>query len=170
MPSSINSFLPEGVPSSSIVMEPRRSGIVPSSKTVTPLDATRSPIRPENALEPLRLKSPSSPCPTASCSKMPGQPGPSTTSMTPAGAGTASRLTKAILNASRALGCQSCGAINPSSGMRPPPPAEPLSRRPLCSTMTDTFTRVMGRTSLTSLPSGRRIVTSCKDAAIEALT
>src|SRR5256885_9742262 len=34
-----------------------------------PISATRSPIRPENAEEPLRLKSPSSPWPTASCSR-----------------------------------------------------------------------------------------------------
>ena len=35
--------------------------LVPSSRTVTPLAATRLPIIPLNALEPLRLKSPSSP-------------------------------------------------------------------------------------------------------------
>ena len=34
---------------------------------------------PEKAEVCLRLKSPSSPWPTASCSRMPGQPGPSTT-------------------------------------------------------------------------------------------
>ena len=61
--------------------------MVPSSSTVTPLAATRSPMRPEKALEPLRLKSPSSPWPMASCSRMPGQPGPSTTVISPAGAG-----------------------------------------------------------------------------------
>ena len=33
----------------------------------------------------MRLKSPSSPWPIASCSRMPGQPGPSTTSITPGG-------------------------------------------------------------------------------------
>ena len=33
----------------------------PSSSTVTPLAATRCPMRPLNALEPLRLKSPSKP-------------------------------------------------------------------------------------------------------------
>ena len=37
-------------------------------------------MRPLKALEPLRLKSPSSPWPIASCSSTPGQPGPSTTS------------------------------------------------------------------------------------------
>src|SRR5216683_451274 len=69
-----------------MVKDPRRSGNVPSSTTVTPLDATRSPISPENAEVFLRLKSPSSPCPTASCSMTPGQPEPSTTVIAPAGA------------------------------------------------------------------------------------
>ena len=43
-------------------------------------------MRPANALVFLRLKSPSRPWPIASCSKMPGQPEPSTTSISPAGA------------------------------------------------------------------------------------
>ena len=59
-------------------------------------------IRPENAEVPLRLKSPSSPCPTASCSSTPGHPGPSTTVMLPAGASVASRLTSAWRTASSA--------------------------------------------------------------------
>ena len=37
MPSSISTVRPVGVPSSSIVSEPRRSACVPSSTTVTPL-------------------------------------------------------------------------------------------------------------------------------------
>src|SRR5213596_1547331 len=57
-----------GLPSSSTVSEPRRPGSVPSSITVTPRAATRWPSRPANAELPLRLKSPSSPWPTASCS------------------------------------------------------------------------------------------------------
>jgi TldD protein len=68
------------------VSEPRRPGMVPSSSTVTPLAATRLPISPAKAEVFLRLKSPSSPWPTASCSRMPGQPAPSATSITPAGA------------------------------------------------------------------------------------
>ena len=79
MPSSISTVRWVGVPSSSMVSEPRRSAIAPSSTTVTPGAATRSPIRPEKAEVPLRLKSPSRPWPTASCSSTPGQPGPSTT-------------------------------------------------------------------------------------------
>jgi hypothetical protein len=67
---------PLALPSSSTLSEPRRSAMVPSSSTVTPLAATRWPMRPLKALEPLRLKSPSSPWPMASCNKMPGQPGP----------------------------------------------------------------------------------------------
>ena len=48
---------------------PSAVAVAPSSNTVTPGAATRSPIRPrEGADVPLRLKSPSRPCPTASCS------------------------------------------------------------------------------------------------------
>ena len=72
-------------PSSSTFRLPRRSGMVPSSSTVTPLAATRWPTRPLKVLLPLRLKSPSRPWPTASCSSTPGQPEPSTTAMSPAG-------------------------------------------------------------------------------------
>src|SRR5215469_7936330 len=68
MPSSISTVRPVGVPSSSIESEPRREDIVPSSTTVTPLAATCWPIRPAKADVFLRLKSPSSPWPTASCS------------------------------------------------------------------------------------------------------
>ena len=48
---------------------------------------------------PLRLKSPSSPWPIASCSRTPGQPGPSTTCISPAGAATDSRLVSACASA-----------------------------------------------------------------------
>ena len=54
---------------------------------------------PEKAEVPLRLKSPSSPWPTASCSSTPGQPGPSTTGISPAGAATDSRLVSACASA-----------------------------------------------------------------------
>src|SRR6478609_4273618 len=87
MPSSISTFLCVALPSSSTLSEPRRSGSVPSSSTVTPGAATRWPMRPVNALAPLRLKSPSRPWPIASCSSTPGQPGPSTTLIRPALAG-----------------------------------------------------------------------------------
>src|SRR5512142_1267613 len=54
MPSSISTVRWLALPSSSTLSEPRRSAMVPSSSTVTPLAATRLPMRPENALEPLR--------------------------------------------------------------------------------------------------------------------
>ena len=91
----VSDVRPLGVPSSSTVSEPRRPAIVPSSTTVTPSAATRLPKRPANAEVFLRLKSPSRPWPIASCSKIPGQPGPSTTVISPAGAGIDSRLTSA---------------------------------------------------------------------------
>jgi hypothetical protein len=50
-----------GVPSSSTLSEPRREPSVPSSTTVHSGAATCSPMRPENAEVPLRLKSPSRP-------------------------------------------------------------------------------------------------------------
>src|SRR5579883_3132988 len=86
-----------GVPSSSTLSEPRRPGSVPSSTTVHSSEATRVPRRSVKAETRLRLKSPSRPWPTASCSRMPGQPGPSTTVIVPAGASTASRFTRAAL-------------------------------------------------------------------------
>ena len=49
--------------------------MVPSSTTVTPWAATRWPSRPAKAEVPLRLKSPSSPWPTASCSMHAGPAG-----------------------------------------------------------------------------------------------
>ncbi len=100
MPSSISVVHCVGVPSSSTLSEPRRAASVPSSTIVTPLAATCCPMRPLNAEVPLRLKSPSRPWPTASCSSTPGQPAPSTTVIVPAGAGTASRLTCAVRTAS----------------------------------------------------------------------
>ena len=88
-----------GLPSSSIFRLPRLSGILPWSMTVTPLAATCSPIFPVNTLVCLRLKSPSKPCPTASCNNTPGQPLPNTTGITPAGAGRASKLITACFTA-----------------------------------------------------------------------
>ncbi len=83
----------------------------------------------------------------ASCSRIPGQPAPSATSMTPAGAGTACRLTSAMRRASRAVSCQWSRSISPVSPSRPPPPMPPLSRRPFSSTITETLSRVIGRVS-----------------------
>ena len=99
MPSSISTLRWVGVPSSSIVSCRGGPAIAPSSITVTPGAATRSPMRPENAEVPLRLKSPSSPWPTASWSSTPGQPGPHTTCISPAGAATDSKFTSACASA-----------------------------------------------------------------------
>src|SRR5436305_1998680 len=125
MPSSINTLYAEGVPSSSIVKEPRRSGSVPSSTTVTPFAATCCPIWPEKVEVFLRLKSPSRPWPTASCSMTPGQPGPSTTVISPAGAGTDPRLTSACRNASSTCARQfrSMGIAGRLAGHRAQPEA-----------------------------------------------
>ena len=61
IPSSMSTVREVGVPSSSIVREPRRPAIEPSSTTVTPGAATRWPILPVKTEEPLRWKSPSKP-------------------------------------------------------------------------------------------------------------
>ena len=84
-----------GTPSSSIVNDPRRFSIVPSSTIVHNGEVTCSPILPVKSELSLRLKSPSKPCPTASCNSTPGQPAPNTTGINPAGAATALRFTKA---------------------------------------------------------------------------
>ncbi len=170
MPSSIRMVRLVGVPSSSMVSEPRRPAMWPSSNTVTPGAATRSPMRPEKAEVPLRLKSPSRPWPTASCSSTPFQPGPSTTSISPAGQGTASRLTRAMRRASSTCSCQPCGVIQASKPARPPAPDEPDSRRPSLSTVTCTFSRTSGRTSRSSRPSARTISTIRRSPAREAIT
>ena len=169
MPSSISTLRWLAWPSSSTLSEPRRSAMVPSSSTVTPLAATRWPMRPLKALEPLRLKSPSKPWPTASWNSTPGQPGPSTTVISPAGAGRDSRLTSAALTASSTywLICASSKYARPK---RPPPPAEPTSRRPPCSAITVTDRRTSGRTSAARVPSARATSTTSYSLAMPAMT
>ena len=76
MPFSISTFCCVGMPSSSTLSDPRRLPMVPSSITVQRGLATCWPMRPLNAETPLRLKSASRPWPTASCSRIPGHPGP----------------------------------------------------------------------------------------------
>ena len=73
----------------------------PSSKIVTSSLATRSPTRPLYNDVPLRLKSASSPCPTASCSSTPPPPAPMTTGNSPAGASRAPSLVVAMRADSR---------------------------------------------------------------------
>jgi hypothetical protein len=87
-------------------------GIVPSSTTVTPLAATCWPSRPAKAEVFLRLKSPSSPWPTASCSMTPGQPLDSTMSKVPAGAGHRLEIDQRWRSASSAACCQLSSARN----------------------------------------------------------
>jgi hypothetical protein len=105
-----------------MVMLPRRSGIVPSSSTVTPGAAILWPISPAKAEVFLRLKSPSSPWPMASCSRMPGQPGPRTTSIIPAGAAHGAQVHPRDADRLGAIGCQVAGVHQPARPCRPPPP------------------------------------------------
>ena len=113
-----------GSPSSSTLSDPRRQGMVPLSTTVHFSLATRLPIRPAKAEVFLRLKSASSPWPTASCSRTPGHPGPRTTSISPAGASRASSCRMAWRADSLA---KNSGFLSPkkkSRATRPPPPED----------------------------------------------
>ena len=140
----------DGVPSSSMLIEPRRSGIVPSSRTVTPLAAICWPISPAKATDPLRLKSPSSPWPMASCSRIPGQPGPKHhvhhTGRGGYGLEVHQRDAQRLARLGLPVGRVEQARSRPRARRRP---HVPLSRRPSCSTMTETLSRVMGRTSRT---------------------
>ncbi|MNT84526.1 hypothetical protein D3C72_2245500 [compost metagenome] len=53
---------------------------------------------------------------------------------------------------------------------RPPPPEEPISRRPFCSAMTVTDKRIRGRTSAARVPSARATSTTSCSAARPAMT
>ena len=68
-------------------------------------------------------------------------------------------------SASRATAFQWSVPISGARPWRPPPPAEPDSRRPFSSTMTEMLSRTIGRASARRVPSGRRISTSCIEAA-----
>ena len=74
--------------------------IVPSSIIVTPSLATLRPTKLWKTEVFFRLKSPSRPCPIASCINIAGQPGPRTTFISPAGDGLLFKLVVAIRNAS----------------------------------------------------------------------
>ena len=105
----------------------------------------------------------------ASCNKMPGQPGPRTTVISPAGAGRASKLVKAACTASLTYWVI-CASSKYASPKRPPPPAEPISRRPFCSAITVTERRTKGRTSAASVPSARATSTTSYSIAKPAMT
>ncbi len=137
---------------------PRRFFMVPLSTTVTFSLATFLPINPANAEVFLRLKSASRPCPTASCRSTPGHPGPSTTSISPAGASAAPSCRIAV----RAASCAKCSGLwspsKNSSVTRPPPPLDPRAVPPVPSSrlslaMTNTFSRAKGWVSLANVPS-----------------
>ena len=121
MPFSISTVFCVGDPSSSTLSEPRREGSVPLSTTVH-LSGHALAHHAAEGRGPLRLKSASSPWPIASCSRMPGQPGPSTTSISPAGASRASSWMMAWRAASWAK-CSGVFSVRKKSmPTRPPPP------------------------------------------------
>ena len=142
-----------GVPSSSIDKEPLQSNSVPSSTTVHKGEATFSPTRPEKVELPFRLKSPSRPCPTASCKRTPGHPGPSTTCILPAGAGFALKFTPAIRTASLAKRDGDSELKSLSNEYLPPPPALPLSLLFPSTAITETLNLTNGLISAAKTPS-----------------
>ena len=97
IPFSIKTVFSVGVPSSSMFKLPLLLSIVPSSIIVTPSLATFFPTKSWNTEVFFLLKSPSSPCPTASWIKIAGQPGPKTTFISPAGEALLSKFVVAIL-------------------------------------------------------------------------
>ena len=95
-----------GVPSSSTLIDPLLESIVPSSTIVTESCAIFSPIKFEKAEVFFLLKSPSKPWPIASCRRIPGKPGPRTTSISPTGESTDWRLISAWAKAPSTCFCQ----------------------------------------------------------------
>ena len=69
--------------------------MVPLSTMVHFSLATFSPTLPLKTELPFRLKSPSKPCPIASCKRTPGHPEPRITGIFPAGASLESSATRA---------------------------------------------------------------------------
>ena len=148
------------LPSSSTLSEPRRSGMCRRRPPSRPWRATRSPMRPANALEPLRLKSPSRPWPIASCSRMPGQPGPSTTRHL-AGRGRA-RLEVGERGVHRVVDVALDHVVGEVAEAEAPAAAAgaDLAAAVLCSAITVTDRRTSGRTSAASVPSARATSTT----------
>ena len=151
-------------------MDPLLFSIVPSSITVTPSAVTFSPILPEKIDVPFLLKSPSKPCPTASWSITPGQPGPNITGISPAGVGIDSRLVLAILSASFTCPFHLSELIHSSYFPLPPQPELPVSRLPFFSTTSDTFNLTKGLMSAVLSPSALSIWMAWWDAETEAET
>ena len=101
---------------------------------------------------------------------MPGQPGPSTTVIVPAGASTARSFSTAWRAASPANRRQRPSSRKKSKVTRPPPPYEPISRLAPSSAIAVTLSRVRGRMSPTVQPDAVAISITTSSLAIEAIT
>ena len=110
-------------------------------------------MRPAKAEVPLRLKSPSRPCPIASCRRMPGQPGPQhDRHRCPPGRPPRSSLRHGL---ARRLGGEAAPAPFLREEVEGDPPAPAVRadlRLPPSSAIAVTFSRVSGRTSPTVQP------------------
>jgi hypothetical protein len=101
---------------------------------------------------------------------MPGQPGPNTTVIDPAGASTAPSLSTAWRAASAANRRQRPSSRKKSKVTRPPPPYEPISRLPPSSAIAVTFSRVSGRVSPTVQPDAVAMSMMTSSLEIDAMT
>ena len=101
---------------------------MPSSTTVTSSEATRCPMRPVNAEVLLPVEVALEAVADRLVQQDAGQPGPSTTSMVPAGASTALRFTIAWRAASFAKRSHRPSSRKNSNATRPPPPKVPIWR------------------------------------------
>ena len=102
------------------------------------------PTKSKNAEVFFLLKSPSRPCPIASCKSIPGHPGPKTTVCSPAGISFANNFTLACLKALLTASLQLSIYKNFLIHMSAPKPKEPVSIFPFFSTETVTFILTRG--------------------------
>ena len=109
------------------------------------------------------MKSPSNPWPIASCNRIPGHPGPSTTTCSPAGAGTACNIIFACDTALWTSSFQFCSVKKSLYEYLPPKPTDPVSFLPLSSSVTLMFNLTSGLISDSSCPEGLKISTFCHD-------
>ena len=150
---------------------PRRSGMVPSSSTVTPGAAMRWPIRPAKARLALAVEVALQPVADGFVQQ---DTGPARAQ----GRRPSRRRGRARRRGSRRR-CAALRARSPPSGRAPSarsarrarhPRAEPHSRRPFSSTMTETLRRTIGTGIGDGLALGAQDLHPEMEAAMEALT
>ena len=119
IPFSIKTFFCEGLPSSSIFIEPHSLGIVPSSIAVTKLEAIFWPILLQYIEVPLATEVASRPCPHASWKITPPNPLSIITGNLPLGQYFAFTIVFAIRDASLPIASRSNPSINSNPFIAP---------------------------------------------------